>query len=57
MDRARIVLGGTNLFHDAGLSLGESNVTARFILDELDLNLSAFSSTLLVIIIVIISGH
>jgi len=49
--------GATYLFHDAGFALGKCNVTTRLVLDELDLDLSAFSSTLLVVIIIVISSH
>lgn len=32
------------LFHDTGLSLGESDVTTRLVLDELDLNLAPLAT-------------
>ena len=45
----------SDLFHDAGFPLRESNVTTRFILDELDLNFSPLTATLLIIVIIIVS--
>ena len=45
----------SDLFHDAGFPLREGNVTARFILDELDLNFSPLTATLFIIVIIIVS--
>lgn len=44
----------TNLFHDAGLALGKSNVATRLVRDELDLNLAALAATLFVVIIIVV---
>ena len=45
----------SDLFHDASFPLGESNVTTRFILDELDLNFSPLTAALFIILIIIVS--
>jgi hypothetical protein len=45
----------SDLFHDASFPLRESNVTTRFILDELDLNFSPLPATLLIIVVIIVS--
>lgn len=52
--RARWLDSQAYLLHDAGFTLGESNVATRLILDELDLDLSTFASGLVVIIIVVV---
>ena len=44
-----------DLFHDASFPLRESDVTTRFILDELDLDFSPLTATLLIILIIIVS--
>ncbi len=44
----------TDLLHDAGLALGKGNVSARLVADELDLNLAALASALLVIVVVVV---
>lgn len=49
--------GWTDLLHDTGLSLGESDVATRLVADELDLNLAALAAALLVIIIVVVGGR
>lgn len=49
-------LGRTNLFHDTGLALGESDVSARFVADELDLNLAAFTAALLIVVIIVVGS-
>jgi hypothetical protein len=46
---------GTDLLHDAGLSLGESNVSSGFVLDELDLNLASLAASLLIVVVIVIS--
>lgn len=46
----------TYLLHDASLPLGEGDVPTRLVLDELDLNLSSLTATLLVIIVIIVGG-
>lgn len=46
-----------DLLHDASLPLGEGDVTTRLVLDELDLDLSAFAATLLVVVIIIVTSH
>lgn len=45
------------LLHDTRLPLRECDVTTRFVLDELDFNLSSFSSSLFIIVIVVVSCH
>lgn len=47
----------TNLLHDASLSLGEGDVSTRLVRDELDLNLSALASRLVIVIIVVVGGR
>lgn len=44
------------LLHDARLALGESDVTARFVLDELDLNLPSLTAGFIIVVIVIVGG-
>jgi len=44
----------TDLLHDAGLALGESNMTARLVGDELDLDLSSLATWLIVIVVVVV---
>jgi len=44
------------LLHDTGLPLGEGNVATRLIRDELDLNLSALASWLIIIIVVVVGS-
>lgn len=41
--------GTTDLLHDAGLSLGEGDVTTRLVLDELDLDLSSLAAGLVLV--------
>ena len=52
-----LTLLGTDLLHDAGFSLGESDVPTRLVLNELDLNLSSLATALVIIIVVIVSGR
>jgi hypothetical protein len=44
----------THLLHNTSFALGESNVSPRFILDELDLNLASLASWLVIIIVVVV---
>lgn len=44
-----------NLLHDASLSLGESDVATRLILNEFDLDLSSLATWLVIIVIIVIS--
>ena len=44
----------TYLLHDTSFALGEGDVPARLILNELDLNLPALASWLVVIIVVVV---
>lgn len=44
------------LLHDTGLALGEGDVTARLVLDELDLNLATLAAALLVVIVVVVGS-
>ena len=46
----------TNLLHDAGLALGEGDVAARLVADELELDLAALAAALLVVVIVVVGG-
>ena len=46
----------TNLLHDAGLALGEGNVSTRLVLDELDLDLASLATWLVIVIIVVVCG-
>ena len=45
-----------HLLHDAGLALGEGDVTTRLVLDELDLDLAALTAALVVVVIVVVGG-
>lgn len=47
----------TYLLHDAGLALGEGDVPARLVLDELDLNLPALAARLVVIVVVVVGSR
>lgn len=47
----------THLLHDTRLPLGEGDVATRLILDELDLDLSALATGLVVIVIIVIGAH
>jgi hypothetical protein len=47
----------THLLHDTRLPLGEGNVATRLILDELDLNLSALATGLVLIIVIVVGTH
>lgn len=51
------ILTAPHLLHDTSFSLREGNVATRLVLDEFDLNLSAFSSALLIVVIIIIARH
>jgi len=44
----------TNLLHDSGFALRESNMATRLVRDKLDLNLSALASGLVIIVVVVI---
>jgi hypothetical protein len=44
----------TYLLHDTGLALGEGDVSARLVLDELDLDLSALAAGLVIVVVVVI---
>jgi hypothetical protein len=46
----------TNLLHDARLPLGKCDVATRLVCDELDLNLSALATGLIIVIIVVVGG-
>jgi hypothetical protein len=39
----------TYLLHDAGFSLAEGDVTARLVLDKLDLDFAALAASLLIV--------
>lgn len=49
--------GSTDLLHDSRLPLGKSNVAARLVADELDLNLATLPAALLIIIVVVVGGR
>lgn len=44
----------TYLLHDTRLALGEGNVAARLVLDELDLNLPALAAGLVIVVVVVV---
>jgi hypothetical protein len=46
----------TNLLHDSSLAFGKCNVSTRFIGNELDLDLSALATRLVIIVVVIVSS-
>lgn len=46
----------TYLLHNASLPLGEGDMAARLVGDELNLNLATLASTLLVIVIVVVGN-
>lgn len=46
----------THLLHNTSLTLGEGNVSPRFILDELDFNLASLASRLVVVIVVVVGS-
>lgn len=46
----------TYLLHDTSLALGEGDVTTRFVLDELDLNLPPLAARLVVVVVVVVRG-
>lgn len=45
------------LLHDTSLALRESNVSTRLVCDELDLDLSALASGLVIVIIIVVGGR
>ena len=47
----------TYLLHDAGLALGEGDVAARLVLDELDLNLPALAAGLVIVVVVVVGSR
>lgn len=50
-------MGWTTYFlHDTGLTFGESDVTARLVCDEFDLNLSSLATGLVVIVVVVVGS-
>ena len=44
----------TYLFHDTSFALGEGDVPARLVLDELDLDLAPFAPGLVVVVVVVV---
>jgi hypothetical protein len=46
----------TYFLHNASLALGECNVSPRFVLDELDLNLSALATGLVIVVVVVVGS-
>lgn len=46
-----------HLLHDASLALGEGDVAARLVLDELDLNLPPLATGLVVVVIVVVGSR
>lgn len=55
-DGARRERDWTYLLHDTGLTLGEGDVTTRFILDKLDFNLATLATWLVVVVVVIVTS-
>ena len=51
------VLAHTYLLHDARFPLGECDVTARLVRDELDLDLASLATSLLIVVIVVVGCH
>jgi hypothetical protein len=47
----------TYLLHDARFPLGECDVTARLVRDELDLDLASLTTSLLIVVIVVVGCH
>ncbi len=47
----------TDLLHDTGLSLGEGDMTARLVRNELDLNLSSLTTGLIIVIVIVVRGR
>ena len=43
------------LLHNAGLALGKRDVSSRLVRDEFDVYLSAFSSRLVVVVVIVVS--
>jgi hypothetical protein len=46
----------TYLFHDSSLTLGECDMPARLVADELDFNLATLTAALLIIIVVVVAS-
>ena len=44
----------TYLLHDTSLALGESDVPSGFVLDELDVDLSAFATLAIIVVIIVV---
>ena len=42
----------SHLLHDAGLAFGKGNVSSRFVLDELDVNLPSLAAGLILVIVI-----
>jgi len=47
----------SDLLHDTRLPLGECDVTARLVGDELDLNLSSLASGLIVVVVIVVGSR
>lgn len=45
------------LLHNTGLALGKSDVATRLVLNEFDLNLTALTAGLIIIIVVVLGAH
>lgn len=45
-----------HLLHDTSLALGKGDVTARLVLDELDLDLSALATGLVVVVVIVVGS-
>jgi hypothetical protein len=45
---------GTDLLHDSRFALREGDMSARLILDELDLDLASFTTRLVVVVVVVV---
>ena len=46
----------TYLLHNSSLALGESDVSTRLVLDELDFNLSSLATGLVIVVVVIVES-
>ena len=46
----------TYLLHDTSLALGEGDVTTRLVLDELDFDLPALATWLVVVVVIVVGG-
>ena len=58
LTRRRVNSGDlTNLLHDTGLALREGDVATRLVSDELDLDLAALATWLVIVVVLVIGGR